>query len=57
LSDPTYAQLLKRFGEHGVIDLVAHYGYYSLLAMTMNVARTEVPQNTDLVAGMKTIPG
>ena len=57
LSDPTYAQLLKRFGEQGVIDLVAHYGYYSLLAMTMNVARTEVPQNTDLVAGMKTIPG
>jgi 4-carboxymuconolactone decarboxylase len=57
LSDTTYAQLLKRFGEQGVIDLVAHYGYYSLLAMTMNVARTEVPQNTDLVAGMKTIPG
>jgi 4-carboxymuconolactone decarboxylase len=57
LSDPTYAQLLKRFGEQGVIDLVAHYGYYSLLAMTMNVARTEVPQNTDLVAVMKTIPG
>jgi hypothetical protein len=25
--------------------------------MTMTVARTEVPQNTDLVAGMKTIPG
>ncbi len=57
LSDTTYAQLLKRFGEQGVIDLVAHYGYYSLLAMTMNVARTEVPQNTGLVAGMKTIPG
>lgn len=57
LSDPTYAQLLKRFGEQGVIDLVAHYGYYSLLAMTMNVARTEVPQNTDPVAGMKAFPG
>jgi 4-carboxymuconolactone decarboxylase len=57
LSDTTYAQLLKRFGEQGVIDLVAHYGYYSLLAMTMNVARTEVPQNTGLVAGMKAFPG
>jgi 4-carboxymuconolactone decarboxylase len=57
LSDTTYAQLLKRFGEQGVIDLVAHYGYYSLLAMTMNVARTEVPQNTGPVAGMKAFPG
>jgi 4-carboxymuconolactone decarboxylase len=57
LSDPTYAQLLKRFGEQGVIDLVAHYGYYSLLAMTMNVARTAVPDNGTAVAGLQTIPG
>ena len=57
LSDPTYAQLLKRFGEQGVIELVAHYGYYSLLAMTMNVARTAVPENGTAVAGLKTIPG
>ena len=57
LSDTTYAQLLMRFGEQGVIDLVAHYGYYSLLAMTMNVARTEVPQNTGPVVGMKAFPG
>ena len=57
LSNPTYAQLLKRFGEQGVIDLVAHYGYYSLLAMTMNVARTAVPDNGTAVAGLKTIPG
>ena len=57
LSDPTYAQILKRFGEQGVIDLVAHYGYYSLLAMTMNVARTAVPENGNAVAGLKTIPG
>ena len=57
LSDTTYAQLLKRFGEQGVIDLVAHYGYYSLLAMTMNVARTAVPENGTAGAGLKTIPG
>ena len=57
MSDPTYAQLLKRFGEQGVIDLVAHYGYYSLLAMTMNVARTAVPENGTAVTGLKTIPG
>jgi len=57
LSDSTYAQLLKRFGEQGVIDLVAHYGYYSLLALTMNVARTAVPANAASVPGLKTIPG
>ena len=57
LSDPNYAQLLKRFGEQGVIDLVAHYGYYSLLAMTMNVTRTAVPENSVGVAGLKSIPG
>jgi 4-carboxymuconolactone decarboxylase len=57
LSDVTYHQLLKRFGEKGVIDLVAHYGYYSLLAMTMNVARTAVPANAVGVPGLKSIPG
>jgi 4-carboxymuconolactone decarboxylase len=57
LSDVTYHQLLTRFGEKGVIDLVAHYGYYSLLAMTMNVARTAVPANAVDVPGLKSIPG
>ena len=57
LSDVTYLQLFKRFGEQGVIDLVAHYGYYSLLAMTMNVARTAVPANAISVPGLKSIPG
>ena len=57
LSDVTYQQLLTRFGEKGVIDLVAHYGYYSLLAMTMNVARTAVPANAVGVPGLKSIPG
>jgi len=57
LSDTTYGQLRQRFGEQGVIDLVAHYGYYSLLAMTMNVARTAVPENAASVSGLKTIPG
>ena len=57
LSDVTYAQLRNRFGDQGVIDLVAHYGYYSLLAMTMNVARTTVPENSVGVSGLKSIPG
>ena len=42
-SDPTYAAVLSRFGEMGVIDLVCTVGYYTTLAMVMNVARTDAP--------------
>jgi len=42
VSDATYARALKIFGEQGVIDLTAINGYYSLLAMTMNVARMPI---------------
>ncbi len=40
VSDATYARALELFGERGIIDLVGLNGYYSLLAMMMNVART-----------------
>jgi 4-carboxymuconolactone decarboxylase len=43
VSDPTWARAITRFGEQGVIDLVAHYGYYSTLAVVMNACRTDVP--------------
>ena len=43
VSDPTWQRGLSRFGEQGMIDMVAHYGYYSLLAMVMNVSRTALP--------------
>jgi len=43
VSDPTWHRGLSRFGEQGMIDMVAHYGYYSLLAMVMNVSRTALP--------------
>src|SRR5262252_8556915 len=39
--DATYARVLAAFGEPGVIDLIGIIGYYSLLAMVMNVARTK----------------
>jgi len=39
VSDPTYAGLVGKFGEQGVIDATATVGYYSTLAMVMNVAR------------------
>ena len=43
VSDPTYAQAVAAFGERGVIDAVGIIGYYTLLAMAMNTARTPVP--------------
>jgi 4-carboxymuconolactone decarboxylase len=43
VSDATYARALARFGENGVIDLVGIQGYYTLLAMVLNTARTPVP--------------
>jgi 4-carboxymuconolactone decarboxylase len=43
ISDATYARAREAFGEQGVVDLAGLCGYYGLLAMTMNVARTELP--------------
>jgi 4-carboxymuconolactone decarboxylase len=40
VSDATYARALELFGEQGIIDLIGLNGYYSMLAMMMNVART-----------------
>ncbi len=47
-SDATYAWTVAKFGEQGVIDLLGVAGYYALLAMVMNVARTAVPEGTPL---------
>ena len=47
-SDPTYARAVAKFGEQGVIDIVGIAGYYALLAMVMNVARTAVPEGPPL---------
>jgi 4-carboxymuconolactone decarboxylase len=46
VSDATYARALALFGERGIIDLVGISGYYSFLAMVMNVARTPAPADT-----------
>jgi 4-carboxymuconolactone decarboxylase len=39
VSDPTYARLLAKFGEQGVIDTTGLVGYYATLAGILNVAR------------------
>jgi 4-carboxymuconolactone decarboxylase len=50
VSDPTYARAKEHFGERGVIDMIGIHGYYSLLAMILNVSRAPLPEGskTDL---------
>jgi len=43
VSDPVYAKIVNRFGEQGVIDIAGLCGYYTLLGMLMNTARTPLP--------------
>ncbi len=43
VSDTTYARAVKHFGEESVVDLVGVVGYYAMIAMLMNVARTAPP--------------
>jgi len=49
VGDATYARANAMFGERGVVDLTALCGYYSLLAMVMNVAQTSVPEPGDKI--------
>ena len=44
VSDATYERALKQFGEQNLVDLLAIGGYYAMLAMLLNVARTELPE-------------
>ena len=48
MSDATYKRALDRFGERGVVDLIAVNGYYVLVSMTLNVDRTPLPAGTAL---------
>ena len=43
VSDATYARAVGKFGEQGVIDMTGLVGYYTTLAMIMNVARSPLP--------------
>jgi 4-carboxymuconolactone decarboxylase len=44
VSDATYARAVSKFGEQGVIDMTGLVGYYTTLAMIMNVARSPLPE-------------
>lgn len=50
VSEPTYQKALKQFGEKAIVDMTGISGYYSMLAMLMNVAGTPTP------AGAKPLP-
>lgn len=43
IDDETYADLLEALGEQALVEMVATVGYYTTLALTMNVARTPPP--------------
>lgn len=45
VSDTSYQAVTHHFGEQGAIDLVGVCGYYVLIAMVLNVARTTLPKN------------
>jgi len=43
VSDATFAKTEKRFGKKGAVDLAGIAGYYTFLAMEMNMARRPAP--------------
>ena len=43
VDDAIYARALEKFGENGIVDLIAVNGYYDVVSMTLNVARVAPP--------------
>ena len=48
VSDTTYKLAVKQFGEEAVVDLTGVVGYYAMIAMLMNVARTAPPRQGEM---------
>jgi 4-carboxymuconolactone decarboxylase len=46
VSDLTFAQLVKHFGERGVVDLMATMSYYTLVCMSLNVDAYPLPEGS-----------
>jgi 4-carboxymuconolactone decarboxylase len=44
VSDATYARALEQLGEQGIVDVIGLSGWYTLVSMTLNVARI-LPEN------------
>lgn len=54
VSEPTYGRVARMFGEKGVIDLIGIHGYYSLLAMILNVTQAPLPDGAK--PGLEPLP-
>ena len=54
VSDATYARALSKFGEQGIVDMVSLHGYYTLIAMVLNTARTPLPPGA--TSGLARLP-
>jgi len=48
VDDAIYARALEKFGEQGIMDLVAVNGYYDVVSMTLNVAHVAPPQGEEI---------
>jgi 4-carboxymuconolactone decarboxylase len=48
VDDAIYARALEKFGEQGIIDLVAVNGYYDVVSMTLNVAHVKAPADMEI---------
>jgi 4-carboxymuconolactone decarboxylase len=48
VDDAIYAKALEKFGEQGIIDLVAVNGYYDVVSMTLNVAHVKPPAEAEM---------
>ncbi|MDX9822801.1 MAG: hypothetical protein RBT20_12765 [Syntrophales bacterium] len=44
VSDETYERGVKQFGERNLVDLLGIAGYYAMIALLLNVARTQLPE-------------
>ena len=47
VTDATFAAVTGRFGDQGVIDLIAAVGYYSIVSMVLNVDRYPLPDGEE----------
>lgn len=55
LSDATWARGTARFGEPGVVDLIAACGYYTMVAFILNVDQKALPEGEPVP--LKPLPG
>src|SRR6202012_3189444 len=48
VDDAIYAKAMEKFGEQGIVDLIAVNGYYDVVSMTLNVAHVGAPADAKM---------